>query len=163
MISKKTKDRPADVTFRAFLRTFGLMERAMQAHFARFGISGAQWGILRNLHRAAVEGTAGVRLTDLSRRLLLRPPSVTGAVDRLMRAGLVERRGLTTDLRARPVGLTAKGRQIVERVLRVHAAQIDAVLGGLTPDEQAELHTLLGRLEKHLERLVEEDVAAKLA
>src|SRR6266851_469280 len=117
--------RPAEGTFRELLRVLGLLERVMQAHFARFGISGAQWGVLRNLHRAEEEGLPGLRLTDLSDRLLVRPPSVTGAVDRLERAGLVERRDSVTDLRAKQVGLTPRGRELVEQILVYHGAKID--------------------------------------
>ena len=47
--------------FRQLIRTFGLIERVMQPYFAQFGISGAQWGVLRNLHRAEVEGLRGLR------------------------------------------------------------------------------------------------------
>jgi DNA-binding MarR family transcriptional regulator len=154
--------RPKESLFRDLLRTFGLVERVMQAHFARFGISGAQWGILRHLHRAEAEELPGLRLTDLSDRLLIRPPSVTGAVDRLERAGLVQRHGSPADLRAKQVGLTDKGRQLVEHVLTFHAAQIDAVLAGLNPVEQTELHRLLGRLGQHLEKLVEQGVAVNI-
>jgi DNA-binding MarR family transcriptional regulator len=168
MPSAKSKTLPATLNragegnFRQLLRTFGLLERVMQSHFHRFGISAAQWGVLRNLHRAEEEGLPGLRLTDLSDRLLVRPPSVTGAVDRLERAGLVERRGSPTDLRAKQVGLTPKGRQLVEHVLVFHGAQIDAVLGGLTPAEQAEFHRLLGRLGQHLERLLEQGPVAHI-
>jgi DNA-binding MarR family transcriptional regulator len=137
------------------LRTIGLAERIMQPHFARFGITGSQWGVLRSLHRAGLEGHAALRLTDLSERLLIRPPSVTGVVDRLERAGLVSRDGSPTDLRVKQVALTSRGRQLVERVLRVHSAQIEAVMGGLTAAEQAELNRLLSRLEGHLEGLLE--------
>jgi DNA-binding MarR family transcriptional regulator len=131
-----------------------LLERVQQSYFARFGLSGSQWGVLRNLHRAEQEGLPGLRLTDLSERLLVRPPSVTGVVDRLERAGLVERTGSPTDLRAKQVALTAKGRQLVERVLRVHAAQMDAVLAGLNLPEQTELHRLLKVLGQHLEGML---------
>src|SRR5438045_6154560 len=101
--------RPAEGAFRELIRTFGLVERVMQPYFARFGISGAQWGVLRNLQRAEGEGLSGLRLTDLSDRLLLRPPSVTGVVDRLERAGFVTRNGSPTDLRAKLVSLTSAG------------------------------------------------------
>jgi DNA-binding MarR family transcriptional regulator len=159
---RRRKIRPAERTFRELIRTVGLLERVMQAHFARFGISGAQWGVLRNLHRAEQEGLPGLRLTDLSDRLLVRPPSVTGAVDRLERAGLVERRDSLNDLRAKQVALTIKGRELVERVLVFHGAKIDLVLGGLSPAEQADLHRLLGRLGRHLEQLVEGGATAKV-
>src|SRR5438309_10975549 len=100
------KARPPENAFRELIRTFGLVERVMQPYFARFGISGAQWGVLRNLHRAEAEGLARLRLTDLSERLLIRPPSVTGVVDRLERTGLVARESSPDDLRAKQVGLT---------------------------------------------------------
>jgi DNA-binding MarR family transcriptional regulator len=128
------------------LRTFGLVERVMQPYFARFGISGSQWGVLRNLRRAELEGLGALRLTDLSERLLIRPPSVTGVVDRLERAGLVSRQGSTTDLRAKHVALTPRGRALLEEVLMVHEAQIDSVMGGLSLAQQAEFHRQLGRV-----------------
>jgi DNA-binding MarR family transcriptional regulator len=97
---------------------------------------------------------AGLRLTDLSDRLLIRPPSVTGVVDRLERAGLVVRDESPTDLRAKRVALTGQGRQLVERVLQVHDRQIDLVMGALNANEQAEFHRLLSRLGRHLEGLI---------
>ena len=82
--------------------------------------------------------------------MLIRPPSVTGVVDRLERAGLVVRDGSPTDLRAKQVGLTEQGRRLVERVLTLHGDQIESVLGGLSLPEQTELHRLLNRLGGHL-------------
>src|SRR5437588_12552015 len=78
-------------TCRALLRTLGLLKRVMEPYFARFGISGSQWAVLRTLLRAEAEGRKQLRLTDLGNRLLIRPPSVTGVVDRLQRMGLVAR------------------------------------------------------------------------
>jgi DNA-binding MarR family transcriptional regulator len=136
------------------LRTSGLLERVMQPYFARFGITGAQWGVLRNLRRAELEGERALRLTDLSDRLLIRPPSATSVVDRLERAGLVARADSVSDLRAKQIALTTRGRQLVERVLTVHEAQIDGVMNGLTATEQVKLKKLLRELEKHLDKLV---------
>lgn|SRR5262245_55438558 len=151
---------PAEEAFRELIRTLGLLERAMQPYFARYGISGSQWGVLRNLHRAEAEGLIGLRQTDLSERLLIRPPSVTGVLDRLERAGLVSRAGSATDLRTKQVALTAKGRQLVERVLMGHQAQIEAVMAGLRTSEQAELHRLLSQLRQHLEHFLVRGVTA---
>jgi DNA-binding MarR family transcriptional regulator len=141
-------------TFRELIRTIGLLERVMQPHFARFGITSSQWGVLRTLHRAANEGAPGLRMTDLGERLLIRPPSVTGVVDRLERAGLVERKASPDDQRAKLVGLTGAGRQLVQRVLTVHEAQVEAALAGLDLAEQVALHRHLGRLGRHLEELL---------
>src|SRR5437588_1366986 len=154
--------RPAEGTFRALLRVLGLLERVMHTYFAQFGISGSQWGVLRNLHRAEEQGLPGLRLTDLSERLLIRPPSVTGVVDRLERAELVVRDGSPFDMRAKQVALTPKGRELVERILAVHGRQIDTVLGVLSVPQQTELHRLLSRLEQHLEGVLAKGAAANI-
>jgi len=155
--------RPAESAFRELIRTFGLVERVMQPYFARHGISGSQWGVLRNLHRAEGEGLPGLRLTDLSERLLLRPPSVSGVIDRLERAGLVERGGSPTDLRAKRVALTSRGRDLVEHVLVGHSGQIDAVMAGFDTEEQTELYQLLHQWSQHLESLLQQQAGVNIA
>jgi DNA-binding MarR family transcriptional regulator len=94
-------------------------------------------------------------MTDLGNRLLIRPPSVTGVVDRLERAGLVERTGSPSDQRSKLVALTAAGRQLVRRAIAVHEKQVESVLAGLEPNEQAALNHYLVRLGQHLERLLD--------
>jgi DNA-binding MarR family transcriptional regulator len=146
---------PAGMAFRELIRTFGLVERVMQPYFARFGISGSQWGVLRNLHRAEQQSLPGLRLSELSDRLLIRPPSVTGLVDRLERAGLAQRDAEPTDMRAKLLTLTRKGRLLVDKVLKFHEKQMETVLTGLTTAEQRELHRLLTVWRKHLEGLLD--------
>ena len=153
-------DRPQERAFRSLVRTFGLVERVMQPYFARFGISGSQWAVLRTLERAQGEGQDGLRVTDLSERLLIRPPSVTGVVDRLERAGLVVRDTACDDLRVKRVRLTARGRRIVDQVRAVHGEQVNALLGGLNASEQSEFQRLLDRLSGHLEKLLEQPPVA---
>jgi len=144
----------AERSFRQLIRNFGLVERIMQPYFARFGISGAQWGVLRHLHRAEQVSESGLRMTDLGERLLIRPPSVTGVVDRLERAGLVERKGSPKDQRSKLVALTANGRHLVRKMLAVHEKKVESVLAGLAANEQAALLHYLTRLGQHLERLL---------
>jgi DNA-binding MarR family transcriptional regulator len=141
--------------FRKLIHAIGLLERVMQPYFAQFGISGAQWGVLRNLYRAEKDGEPGLRLTDLSRRMLIRPPSVTGIADRLEKMRLIVRQASDTDARAKRVALTEEGRRLVERVLTVHDGQMIKVIGGLSSREQEEMERLLDRLGSHLEGLAE--------
>jgi DNA-binding MarR family transcriptional regulator len=151
---------PTEEAFRELIRTIGLLERVMQPYFAQHGISGSQWGVLRSLHRAEGEGIPGLRQTDLSERLLVRPPSVTGLLDRLERARLVTRGGSVTDHRAKLVRLTTQGRKLIEQILAGHQAQIEAVMAGLRTSEQSELRRLLRQLRQHLEQLLVRGVAA---
>jgi len=122
----------------------------MKPHFARHGISGPQWDVLHNLSRAEMEGEKGLRLRDLADRLLIRPPSVTGVVDRLERQGLVSRSRARGDLRVRRVRLTPAGRALHNRVQTIHAERIQATMSGLSRREQVRLGRLLDRLEVHL-------------
>lgn len=146
--------------FRDLVRTIGLLERVMHPQFARFGISGSQWAALRSLHRAELEGQDGLRVTDLSDRLLIRPPSVTGVIDRLERIHLVVRDPAPDDLRSRFVRLTDAGRQLVKKVTGVYAIQVERALGGLVPDDQHQLQRLLDRLSAHLQSLLDESNGA---
>src|SRR6185436_19781794 len=99
-MKRRESDIP-ELAFRAFIRAQGLFRNRMDPYFAQFGISGAQWGILRQLDRAEREGLTGLRLADLGHRLLVRPPSVTTLVDRLERLGLVTRATAAGDQRAK--------------------------------------------------------------
>lgn len=152
-----------DATFRSLLRTIGLLRRAMEPYFAQSGISASQWGVLRTLHRAEEEGRDGMRQKDLAERLLIKPPSVTGIVDRLCRLGWVVRSSSQRDQRVKQVNLTPAGRELVLRVLRQHGKQVRGVLGALNEEEQAQLGQLLNRLGTHLQVIVETGVVPRPA
>jgi DNA-binding MarR family transcriptional regulator len=143
---------PSEAAFRSFLRVYGLMKRAMEPYFATFGISGSQWAVLRTLHRAKAEGLPGLRVGDIGDRILIRPPSVTGVVDRLERMGLAAREISSTDSRAKQVSLTRAGCELIDRILEYHGAKMGDILGGLSPNEQTQLQSLLERICSHLER-----------
>jgi len=106
----------------------GSLRRHLDPFFARSGISGAQWGILWNLYRAEQDGQPLLRVTDLGERLLIRPPSVTGVIDRLVRAGLVARTSSTGDHRVKLLELTPAGRELVETIALAEEAEILAAL-----------------------------------
>ena len=141
--------------YKTLLRIMGLIDRVMQPYFGRFGISRSQWACLRALSRAEAEGISGMRPGDLGRRLLIRPPSVTGLIARLRHLGYVRSYPSANDLRGKEVHLSQSGRKLVQRILHVHGRQVAAVMGGLNPKEQNQLHDLLRRLAGHLESMAE--------
>jgi DNA-binding MarR family transcriptional regulator len=154
--TKRAAARPEnEPVLRTLVRAFGLVRRAMSPHLARFGISPSQWGVLRVLDRARAEGNGALRLGDVSARLLVQPPSVTGVVDRLRRMGLVQSSVSRADQRAREVSLTAAGRRRVAEILAEHPARVKRMLAGLDPREQRQLRELLVRLSSHLQGIVE--------
>jgi MarR family 2-MHQ and catechol resistance regulon transcriptional repressor len=140
-----------EAAFSVFVRATGLFRNRMDPYFARFGISRAQWGVLRQLQRAESEGLEALRLADLGRRMLVRPPSISSLVERLARMGLVARAASATDQRAKQVTLTSAGRRLVSRVLKRHPMQIQAMLASLTQAELGDLLYLMEKLVQHWE------------
>ncbi len=155
---KRTPAEPAPARaegiLHALLRTWGLLRQAQDPFFARFGISGSQWGILRVLQRAESNGEAELPLKVVSERLLIQPPSVTGVVDRLERLGLVKRSPSSQDMRVRHLSLTPQGRMLLSQVLEGHAQRVQALFDGLGLQDQETMLQLLKRLETHLRTLV---------
>jgi len=94
-----------------------------------------------------------LRVTDLGDRLLIRPPSVTGVIDRLARAGLIERTTSPDDKRVKFVGLTTAGREMVESLHSAHDEKVTSLLGVLSPTDQRELNGILERFVTHLDQL----------
>ncbi len=143
-----------EAVFHAFLRSLGLLRQAQEPYFARFGISPSQWGILRVLQRAELAGEMDLPLKEVSKRLLIQPPSVTGVVDRMERQGFVKRISSKTDLRVRHLSLTPQGRALMSTVLKGHADRIQLLFASLRIEEQETMLSLLTRMEAHLTTLV---------
>lgn len=125
----------------------------MTPHFARFGITGSQWAVLRALQRAEAEGLDGLHPSDLGQRLLVKKPSVTGVVERLRHAGWVASRDDERDHRSKRITLTPEGRRLMRRVLKHHPGQQQRLLGCLSQAEQRQLDRLSQKLAAHYENL----------
>src|SRR5712691_2998200 len=80
-------------------------------------------------------------------KVWLTPGSISVAVDRLEKRALVKRRN-TDDRRVRLVELTAKGRALVTKTFRQHAAAMEEAAGVLSKEERLILLRLLKKLGK---------------
>ena len=85
-------------------------------------------------------------VNELGRKLLLTSGSITTAVDRLEKRGLVRREAIAADRRARVVHLTAAGRRLIEKAFVRHAADIERAVQVLSRTERATLIALLKKL-----------------
>jgi DNA-binding MarR family transcriptional regulator len=97
----------------------------------------------------------GMTIERLRRALGLSHPGAVRLVDRLERAGAVERRASTGDRRAVALYLTPDGERRVPAVLGGRRQEIEAVLAILAPEEQAILGTLLEKMLRGLVRDVD--------
>jgi MarR family 2-MHQ and catechol resistance regulon transcriptional repressor len=82
-------------------------------------------------------------------KVWLTPGSISVAVDRLVRKGLVVRKEQRGDRRVRRVELTRKGRALIAATFREHAAAMGKVIGVLSKKERTALLRLLKKLGKH--------------
>ena len=82
-------------------------------------------------------------------KVWLTPGSISVAVDRLVKKGLVSRKDHPRDRRVRQVELTAKGRALITRGFREHAAAMETVASVLSKNERLKLLQLLKKLGKH--------------
>src|SRR5206468_11221107 len=82
-------------------------------------------------------------------KVWLTPGSISVAVDRLVKKGLVSRKDHPDDRRVRRVELTAKGRALITRGFREHAAAMENAVGVLSKSERLTLLRLLKELGKH--------------
>ena len=94
---------------------------------------------------------AGLKMNELSRRLMVTGGNVTGIVDQLVREGLVERTA-DADRRAFRVRLTRAGERAFGEMARAHEQWIVELLAGLTRREHVELFKLLARLKQVAQR-----------
>ncbi len=89
----------------------------------------------------------GLRMNELSRRMMVTGGNVTGITDQLVAEDLVERIDVAGDRRAYRVRLTAKGRRAFDDMAQAHEDWIVKAFAGLNDREVASLHKLLGKVK----------------
>ena len=82
-------------------------------------------------------------------KVWLTPGSISVAVDRLVKKGLVSRKDHPEDRRVRQVELTPRGRALITRGFGEHAAAMEDVAAVLSKNERLTLLRLLKKLGKH--------------
>ena len=82
-------------------------------------------------------------------KVWLTPGSISVAVDRLVKKGLVSRNDHASDRRVRQVELTAKGRALITRGFQEHATAMETAVSVLSKKERLTLLRLLRKLGKH--------------
>jgi DNA-binding MarR family transcriptional regulator len=92
----------------------------------------------------------GLKMTELSRRLMVTGGNVTGITDQLEKEGLVTRDVDPNDRRSISVKLTPSGRALFDRMAVAHEQWVVEMFGGLGLDDKSRMHQRLGKLKQHL-------------
>jgi DNA-binding MarR family transcriptional regulator len=91
----------------------------------------------------------GMKMNELSRRMMVTGGNITPVTDQLVKEGLVERMSLPHDRRAWLIRLTPTGRTLFKKMAKRHEAWIVAAFDSLNSRELNQLHTLLGQVKQH--------------
>ncbi len=93
---------------------------------------------------------AGLKMNDISRRMMVTGGNVTRITDQLVAEGLVTRASAPGDRRATAVRLTPAGRRSFAVMARAHEAWIVELLGGLGHKERLLLYSLLAKIKTRI-------------
>ena len=148
-------ERP-DLDFEAFgvvarlFRAVQLADVELGAELRSHGLEPGWFDVLAALRRAGTPFELNpTRLMDAA---LLSSGGMTKRLDRMVEAGLLERRPDPADRRGTLVRLTRRGRAVAERALEAHVANEERLLGSLTPTDRRRLDELLRTFLSGLER-----------
>ena len=107
-----------------------------------------RFDLMAQLERSA----GGLRMSELSKRLMVSGGNVTGITDQLEREGLVTREPCPDDRRACTVRLTFGGLKRFREMAVQHEQWIIELLGGLSRDEKQAMINELGKVKMHINR-----------
>jgi MarR family 2-MHQ and catechol resistance regulon transcriptional repressor len=100
------------------------------------------------LHKGALP------VNTIGRQVMLTSGSISTAIDRLEEKQLVRRQACPNDRRVTYVALTTTGRTLIRQVFQVHASRLETTFEPLSGSERSTLATLLKKLGKHAESLL---------
>ena len=117
------------------------ISRAFSERYQReFGLTIPEWRVLAHLAQSDA-----VSVREIHERVDMDKSKVSRAAARLEQAGLIEKRENAEDRRLLDMRLTAKGRDLIARIVPIaDAFQADLIrkLGGLSPDFRVGLQKL---------------------
>lgn len=131
-----------------------LIEKQVRGQLrTQFDTTLPRFDLMAQLERAP----EGMKMNELSRRMMVTGGNVTGITDQLVGEDLVERVPVLGDRRAFRVRLTPKGRKVFADMAHAHEAWVVDAFSGLPAREVATLHRLLGKVKQHTQPTVTEE------
>jgi DNA-binding MarR family transcriptional regulator len=122
------------------------MRRTAYDHLMRpLGVTRAQWWVLAHLSRHD-----GMMQTELADQLEVGKASLGALIERMVAAGLVERREDPADRRAKRVHMAPAGYQLLTRMTTTEELFNRRILGGLSSADKAAMIVMLANIKQAL-------------
>ena len=113
---------------------------------ATFDITLPRFDLMAQLERHP----QGLRMGELSKRMMVTGGNITGITDQLEQEQLVVRVPDARDRRVYTVKLTGEGRRAFAEMAKVHESWIAELLQDMPADDKSRLITLLSQMKQHL-------------
>jgi DNA-binding MarR family transcriptional regulator len=149
-VKQWTRERPdlPSLPMELFGRLSDASERVLRDHmnplFAEAGLQPGEFDVLATLRRSGKPYLLSP--TRLYEAAMISSGGMTDRLDRLERAGLVERRPDPNDRRGKLIALTDSGKRVIDETIERHVANEVRLLSALTSAEQKSLNALLKKL-----------------
>jgi len=121
-------------------RTTAMASHVIEQGLRQHGLSATQYNVLRILRGAGANGLCQYEIGD---RLVAQVPDVPRIVDRMEKAGWVQRQRGATDRRIVMASLTPKGMELVGSLDRPVLEMVAAIFAGLQDSQVETLNELL--------------------
>ena len=118
--------------------------------FAQAGLQPGEFDVLATLRRSGAPYMLSP--TRLYEAAMISSGGMTNRIDRLEKAGFVERRPDPGDRRGKLVALTDAGKRVIDETIDRHVANEERLLAALTMEEQESLNALLRKLIARLQQ-----------
>lgn len=130
-------------------RLADVIDERLRPVFAERGLGDGDFDVLATLRRSG--DPYELTPSELADSTMVTSGAVTKRVDRLIGAGLVERRVSDVDARGRHVRLTPAGLRLIDEAYPVHLQNERRLLAGLTEAERDQLGALLRKAGASME------------
>ncbi|WP_455539683.1 MarR family winged helix-turn-helix transcriptional regulator [Terrisporobacter sp.] len=131
----------------ALLRTASDISQKLDEYFSKYGISEGKFTVLMMLYKNSEHKLSPLAL---SKQAEVTKSTMTGLLSGLENQGFIEKIPNPSDQRSYLVYLTSKGIDMLEDILPIHYATINALMSGLENEQLKQLNSLLNLLSKNL-------------
>ena len=149
-------DSTASAAWRAYMRTLHAYRRLMSRSIPMHEVPPGQIFALREIGHED-----GITQRDLADRLRISRPTLTVMLQKMEKAGLIERQADEADQRYTHIHLTPEGAALHERMHGVMGEFVSQVMGSLGENDRIELTRLLGLMHDNITTALDSTPATK--
>ena len=104
-----------------------------------------------------ISRSEGMTQIELSNEVLISAPTVMRKLNRLIEAGVIERRDDSTDYRKNRLYLTEAGRDVAQMVNEMNLRHTELLFEGFTEEERDQYADFLERIRKNGQKALKEN------